>query len=70
MSRIGLAISRSLARFDTLVAGVTLFLAGMAAADEAWLRMAILLVVGLVFLVASGDYVWRKGFVAGRGDSR
>ena len=66
LQRIRTAISRALARADTLIAIVALFFAGRASSGDSWLWTVLLLVVGLVFLVASGDYSWRKGFANGR----
>ena len=65
IARIRLA-QRGLARADTWVAAACIFLAGFNAANEDWPWVAVLGVVGLIFLVASGDYVWRKGAVAGK----
>ena len=65
IARIRLA-QRGLARADTWVAAACIFLAGFNAANEEWIWVAILSVIGLIFLVASGDYVWRKGAVAGK----
>lgn len=70
-SRIGTAIRRGSARADTWVAALGFFFAGRSAADNGWIAAASFAAAGVVFLVASGDYAWRKGYVAGaRGDRR
>jgi hypothetical protein len=68
LSRLQTAIGRGVAKADTWVAVVALWLSGMLSADDRWAWAAIAGVVGLVFLVSSGDYCWRKGFVAGTRD--
>ena len=68
ISRIRLALRRGLARADTWIAAAALFQAGRSAAGDDWALAAIAGLVGVVFLVASGDYAWRKGFVAGKRD--
>jgi hypothetical protein len=65
-NRLRVALGRGLARADTWVAAVALVLAGREMADGTPALAALLGVVGLVFLVASGDYCWRRGFAAGR----
>ncbi|HEY2331169.1 MAG TPA: hypothetical protein VGH94_04560 [Acidimicrobiales bacterium] len=66
LARIRVALSRALARADTWVAGVALVLTGSELAKSQWVLAILTGVVGVVFLVASGDYCWRRGFVAGR----
>lgn len=66
LARIGTAVRRGGARADSLAAAAGLFFAGWSAADEQWPRVIGLGLLGLVFLIASGDYSWRKGFVAAR----
>ena len=63
--RIGVAVSRSLARADTIIAIVALFFAGRASSSGSWVVAILLSVIGVVFFVASGDFSWRKGFSAG-----
>ncbi|HUF33050.1 MAG TPA: hypothetical protein VMN58_07570 [Acidimicrobiales bacterium] len=66
LSRVRLAMQRGLARADTWVGVVALWLGGMSAGNGRWVAGAALGLVGVVFVVASGDYSWRKGFVAGK----
>jgi hypothetical protein len=68
-ARLRLALRRGLARADTWVAAVALVLTGSEAAKGQWVLGAVTGVVGVVFLVASGDYCWRRGYVAGRRDA-
>lgn len=69
MTRVWLAVRRGLARADSLIAIAALFAAGWRAAGERWTSAVVLGAVGLVFLVASGDFVWRKGYAAGKRES-
>ena len=66
--RVRTAFRRGLAKADTWAAVLALWLAGMMSADERWIWAAIAGVIGIVFLVSSGDYCWRKGYIAGRND--
>jgi hypothetical protein len=68
--RVRTALGRGVAKADTLAAVVALWLAGVFTGDERWVWAAVTAVIGLVFLVSSGDYCWRKGFVAGKNDER
>lgn len=65
-NRIRVAVSRSLARGDTVIAILALWFAGRAAADGSLPLSVVLSLMGVVFMVSSGDYSWRKGFVAGK----
>lgn len=66
LSRVRTALSRGVARADTLVATAALFFAGRASANGRWALAVILGVAGIVFVVSTGDFAWRKGFVAGK----
>jgi hypothetical protein len=66
VQRLRLALSRGVARADTLVGVFALWYSGNRAADGSWLIAAITGICGLILIVASGDYCWRRGFVAGR----
>jgi len=69
MDRILTSIKRGSARADTFVAVVLLVVCGHALANDRWILMAITGVLGLVFMFASGDFSWRKGYVAGKRDA-
>lgn len=67
--RARLALQRGLARADSWLAAIGFYVAGLGAADERWLQAGLALAVGVVFLVAAGDYTWRKGYAEGKRSS-
>lgn len=68
-ARFGLALRRAFAKADTFVAIVALWWSGASFERESWALAIAAGLVGLVFLISSGDFIWRKGYVAGqRGD--
>jgi hypothetical protein len=70
LRRIQLALSRGSARADSIVAAVLLVVSGHSwASDRAVVALASA-VAGLIFLFASGDYSWRKGYVAGKREAQ
>lgn len=70
MQRIKLALRRGSAKGDTWVAAVALWFSGWGAANESWVLAVVAGIAGLAFLVASGDYAWRKGYVVGKQEPR
>jgi len=66
LARIRVALGRGVARADTWIAAVALVLTGSEIAKSQWVLAVVTGVVGVVFLVSSGDFCWRRGFVAGR----
>jgi hypothetical protein len=68
VSRIRTALRRGLAKADTWVAAVALWLSGLLAANDQWLGAVVVGLAGFIFLVSAGDYCWRRGYTAGRHD--
>ena len=66
LRRIQLALSRGSARADSIVAAVLLVISGHRWASDRPVIAAASMLGGLIFLFASGDYSWRKGYVAGK----
>ena len=69
--RIRIGLQRGVARADTFIAIIVLLAAGWRAGDGHWISAVGLGVVGVVLVIASGDFAWRKGYAAAtRDDAR